>query len=143
MEDFCFCTLLSNLRLLSMYYQTCHWQVKGSLFYGDHLMFDRLYNAVNEEVDGVAERAVGFTGDRSLVNLNEVLKRMSEAAIKLPFECSENIHYVNAALLLEQDLLAYLEQHQDYGSVGVKNLLAGIADAHESNVYLLKQRLAK
>lgn len=143
MEELCFCTLLSKLRLLAMYYQTAHWQVKGSLFYQDHLLFERLYNAVNEEIDGVAERAVGFTGDRSTVNLNESLKLMAEASIKLPFECSENIHYVTAALALEKDLLDYLEKNQDYGSAGVKDLLAGLANAHESNVYLLKQRLAK
>lgn len=143
MEKFDFCTLLAKLRLLALYYQTAHWQVKGSLFYQDHLLFERLYNAVNDEIDGVAERGVGFTGERGTVNLNDSLKKISEAAIKLPFECSENIHYVNASLLMETDLLTYLDKNQDFGSVGVKDLLASLANAHESNVYLLKQRLAK
>lgn len=135
-------TLLAKLRTLALYYQTAHWQSKGSLFYGDHLLFERLYNGVAEEIDGVAERAIGLTGV-AVVNLNKSLALMSSEAIKLPYECSENIQFFQASLLLEQDILKFLEEIEPSLSLGSKDLIAALASAHESNLYLLKQRVTK
>jgi DNA-binding ferritin-like protein len=136
--------LLGKLRLLALYYQTAHWQSKNPLFYADHLLLDRLYNSVNAELDGVGERAVGTT-DSSAVNLLAHVEHLSQNAVKLPTECKENAVYFSAALMLEQELLEFLENSESTAgmSLGSKNLLADLADSHEANVYLLKQRLAK
>jgi len=135
--------LLAKLRTLSMYYQTAHWQCKGSLFYQDHLLFERLYNVVNEEIDGVAERAVGITQDVSVVNLNDSLKLMAEIAIKLPMENKENVSYAQTALILEMDLLKMLGSLEPNVTLGTKDLMGAIANSHESNCYLLRQRISK
>jgi len=136
--------LLGKLRLLALYYQTAHWQSKNPVFYADHLLFDRLYNAVNEEIDGVAERAVGTT-DVAAVNLVEHVQVLQDGAIKLPTECSENSQFFSASLMLEHELIEFLENAEATPgmSLGSRNLLADLADKHEANVYLLKQRLAK
>lgn len=139
-----FAELLARLRALYLYYQTAHWQSKSPLFYGDHLLFDRLYNAVVAEVDAVAENAIAATQDVSVVNLNESLKLIAATAVKLPTENKENATYFNAALMLELDLLKFLEdaEKQDF-SLGTRNMLAGLAEAHQGYVYLLRQRLSK
>lgn len=136
--------LIAKLRTLALYYQTAHWSVKGSLFYGDHLLFDRLYNAVNEEIDGLAERAVGTDGIQA-VNLPEVLTLISKAAESLNYEAAQNSAYFQSALGLEQNLLEFLESadKKEDLSMGTRNLLEGVADKHEANVYLLKQRLTQ
>lgn len=133
--------LLIKLRLLSMYYQTAHWTVKGSLFYQDHLLFERLYSTVSEEIDGVAERAIGVTGDRSVVNLPEILEKVLDASKKLRYEPRENVEFIQEALDLENDLISFLEDSAKGVSLGVNDLMASIASTHESNIYLLKQRL--
>ncbi len=136
--------LLSKLRTLALYYQTAHWSVKTSLFYQDHLLFERLYNTVNEEIDGLAERAVGTEGVES-VNLLESLALISKAASSLNYEAGQNSAYFQSALGLEQNLLAFLEMvdKNEKLTVGTKNLFGGIADQHESHVYQLKQRLTQ
>src|SRR4051812_18132683 len=117
--------LLGKLRLLAMYYQTAHWQSKNPIFYSDHLLFDRLYNAVNAEIDGVAERAVGTT-DNSAVSLLAHVEILSQNAVKLPTECKENAIYFSSSLMLEQELLEFLENAEATPgmSLGSRNLLA-------------------
>jgi len=39
-----------------------HWNVKGSHFYGLHLMFEKFYTMLNEQNDELAERAVQLGG---------------------------------------------------------------------------------
>lgn len=136
-----FTELLVKLRLLSMYYQTAHWTVKGSLFYQDHLLFERLYNTVVGEIDEVAEKAIGVTGDRSVVNLSDILDKVSEGSKKLRYEPRENVEFVQEAIELEESLLAFLEESAKGVSLGVNDMMASIASAHEGNLYLLKQRL--
>ena len=137
-----FTLLLAKLRLIALYYQTAHWQVKGTTFYADHLLFERLYNTVNEEIDGVAEKAVGITKKLDVVDLTDSLKLIAKEAPKLPYACKDNTMFVNAALELEQDLLDYLDKNFEKQSLGVQDLLAHLANTHESNCYLLRQRSA-
>jgi len=135
--------LLAKLRALALYYQTAHWQVKGSLFYQDHLLFDRLYNSVVPEIDKVGERSIGITGDRAVVNLNASLQAISDIISAVPTECPENLHFASSAIALEKDVLACLELMKAQASFGSENLLADIADNHESHLYLLQQRVLK
>lgn len=136
--------LLGKLRLMTMYYQTSHWQMKNPVFYGDHLLFDLLYEKVNKQIDKVAERAVGTT-DETAVNLLAHVEVINQGAIKLPTECKENAQYFAAALVLEEELVEFLENFEatEGVSLGSKNLLADLADKHEEYIYLIKQRLAK
>lgn len=39
-----------------------HWNVKGSHFYGLHLMFEKFYDMLGEQTDELAERAVQLGG---------------------------------------------------------------------------------
>jgi DNA-binding ferritin-like protein len=137
-----FLDIISKLRLLSLYYQTAHWTVKGSLFYQDHLLFERLYDSVNKEIDEVAEKAIGLTKDRSVVNLPDILNKVQQGASKLRFECKENVEFAREAILLEQDLISFLEVAAKDCSLGCNDLLASIANTHEGHLYLLGQRVA-
>ena len=120
--------LLGKLRLLALYYQTAHWQSKNPIFYADHLLFERLYDAVNGEIDGVAERAIGVT-DQSAVNLLAHVEILSQGAVKLPTECKENAIFVSSALMLDQERIEFLEYSEASPgmSLCIKNLIACIA----------------
>lgn len=137
-----FINLLAHLRSLSLYYQTAHWSVKTSLFYQDHLLFERLYKDI--DLDAIAEKAVGLT-DCDAVHLPVNLKKVYEKIKALPQKPSDNSDFFKAALQLEQELIALCEAFEsaDGVSLGLKNLLADLADNSENRTYLIKQRLSK
>lgn len=134
--------LLAQLEALQYYYKTGHWQVKNNIFYSDHLLLDRLSSEAEERVDQVAEKAIGVTGDVTIVNLPEVLKKIFAHTKGLTFASPENSKYFEDALKLEQALISFCTQNEPTQTLGVKNMLADIADEAEGRVYLLKQRLS-
>ena len=140
--------LVAYLRALATVHQTHHWQTRGGDYYGDHLMFERLYGAASDEIDGVAEKAVG-TGQHLLMqpviqteHLSMVLKSLYQGAPVDPDPCS----YVALSLRAEMFFMVFLQlvyarlKGNGTLSLGVDNMLQGIADKHEESLYLLQQR---
>ena len=58
--------LLAGLRSAHLSHWTSHWQVKGQPYYGDHLLMDKLYNSLPEEIDTLAEKIVAEFGAEAL-----------------------------------------------------------------------------
>lgn len=140
--------LLASLRAESQIHQAHHWQTQGPSYYGDHLLFERVYGEVHGLVDGLAERAVGM-GDAILV---QPLLQMSHQVVfsKLFYSdapvrpSSEEMPLLSLRALLKSAVLLQLAYKSLEGrnllSYGIDNLLQGIADKQESLIYLLKQR---
>jgi len=139
--------LLSVLRSANLIHQSHHWRTRGGSFYGDHLMFERLYNDSLPFIDQVAERAVG-SGSHLLVRPEVQANQISTLTALFCGEGPESTSdgYVRISLATEIRLLALLDLV--YGrlegagnlSSGTDNLLQGLADKHEEFVYLLRQR---
>lgn len=139
--------LLVHLKYLQSIHQNHHWTAKGDPFYGDHLMFQRLYDTVTEEIDGVAEKTVGL-GTTDNVNLQ--LQMTQIAQLLQSYGMSQTIpqasELAKRSLMAEMNFLAVLSElmcslkESCQTTPGLDNMLAGIADVHESHVYLLKQR---
>ena len=140
--------LLAALRAEGMIHQAHHWGTKGPLFYGDHLMYDRVYSDVFGMVDGLAERAVG-AGQQVLVQPLLQVHHMSgfvksfyrdAPVVPNPEEMAMlSLRAVLRFLVLLNLAYASLESKGAL-SHGTDNLLQGYADGHEQLVYLLKQR---
>ncbi len=139
--------LLVYLRFLAMVHQTHHWTAKGDPFYGDHLLYERLYNGVLEDIDALAEKAVGLGGNDN-VNLPLQMMQLHALAqnygmtstIQQPSELakrsmSAEVGFLRCAAHCSQSL-----KEMGLMTRGLDNLLAGIEDKHEGHVYLLKQR---
>jgi DNA-binding ferritin-like protein len=140
--------LLTVLKSASWMHQTHHWQTRGQSYYGDHLLFDRLYNDSVPFLDQVAERTIGL-GSPSLVDPVIQAKHLAWCISN----CYEGTKadegpngMVQLSLQMEQSVLeaikVVLKELSGAGvlSDGTENLLQGIADKHEEFVYLLKQR---
>jgi len=129
---------LATLRSLSLYYQTAHWVSKGSQYYGDHLLFQRLYEETTEDIDPVGEKAMGICQDEYAVSLIQNIDFVYKIINNMDYE-PDNVF--ESALKLER---AFVKLCGDYVktdvSEGVKNMFAGLADKHEGHVYLLQQR---
>lgn len=143
--------LLSCLRAGALIHQTHHWQTRGDTFYGDHLLYDRLYKESVDFIDQVAERAVGSGGHllvHPLVQASQIQAIVGYVFGDISTDPSPD-NYAKVSLatevfLLEAISLAYkLLEEKSQLSHGTDNLLQGVSDKHEEFVYLLRQRCQK
>lgn len=142
--------LLVHLRYLALVHQTHHWVTKGNPYYGDHLLFQRIYEATNEDIDSVAEKAIGLGCvdnvdiNRHVLQLNKLVQNYGMTST-LP----NSSDLARRSYLAEMNFLkttAHLVEHMKECGIltrGLDNLLAGIEDKHEGHVYLLKQRVSQ
>lgn len=142
--------VLVHLKYLYALHQNHHWISMGDPYYGDHLLFQRLYGNIVEEIDGVAEKAIGLGStanvDLQLVN-SQVLKLIcgQGSASMIP----QSSDLAKKSLMAEMSFLKVVDHAmlhlKEMGLLtsGLSNMLEGIADVHESHIYLLKQRVSK
>lgn len=136
--------LLSSLQALSLVHRVGHWTSKGPESYSDHLLFERLYNSVEEEVDKVAEKALGMGLDPIGI-LPLTLSRTTSAFLRLDdvgqIGVVEAMNAELTFLSVLREVLGEVAALDEVSWKGVDNLLAGIMDKHEEHVYLLQQRM--
>jgi hypothetical protein len=138
--------ILVHLRYLASVHQTHHWTCKGDTFYGDHLLFERLYNTIPSEIDSVAEKAIGL-GSIDNVELQLQLAQVEKLSKKYgmastmpqPNELSRRSLVAEIGFLRCVAHCVKSLQQQGLLTRGLDNLLAGIEDVHEGKVYLLRQ----
>lgn len=140
--------LTAVVRAAVMMHQTHHWQSRGTSFYGDHLLFDRLYSESVGFVDQLAERSVG-AGSRDLV----CPKHQATMIRALVFHWSQGtsddpspVEMVSTSLEIIRCVIDCITsargslETKGQLSDGTDNLLQGISDKHEEFMYLLQQR---
>jgi len=75
---------IATLKAIALIHTHNHWLSRGSNFYGQHLLFERLYNATLKDLDLAAEKFVGLFGEKVLSYdvqtelLNRVLNKYSD-----------------------------------------------------------------
>lgn len=138
--------LLAALRSLYFLHQQHHWISQGQNYYGDHLLFQRLYESIAEEIDATAEKCVGV-GDQTTIDLSLQLKLAYKMLSDLQMaSMTQGDDAVKRSLSAEYtflyvcDLVSQTLDSQGLLTTGLDNFIAGLSDTHEGNVYLLKQR---
>lgn len=138
-------TILSFLEALEEMYEHMHWHSSGNNYYGDHLLYERLYDETEEEVDSVAEKAIGIFGPDTIgpnkntamtANIVSSLISDTDTADKFPILA---IKAEEKFISIVSDALTSMEKNNELTD-GIDNLLQGVVDLHESHLYLLKQR---
>lgn len=141
--------LLALLRASRWNYLTAHWQVYGDPYYGDHLLFQRLYESLDEEIDTLAEKIVGLTGRKEdgsfyFDNLSQIQKTQDWLTSWSYLSCPHK-----RSLRTEEDIQKYFKtsyealKGEDLLTLGLDDYLMATANQHETNLYLLQQRLAE
>lgn len=142
--------VIDLLRALSLLHHTHHWQTQGPQFYGDHLLYQRLYELADGQVDLVGEKAVGL-GSPELVlprHSLENMRRYIEAVEDGDIMDTPALKMAKRSLLAEKSFITagekMMDQLKSKGLLtrGVEQLLGTILDQHEGLVFLLKQRIA-
>jgi DNA-binding ferritin-like protein len=140
--------LLALLRAAYMVHQTAHWQTRGSHYYGDHTMLQRIYEESLPGIDGVAERVIGLgnTDHVDPVKQAQLVQGFVSAVCQGPSSPDAEA-LISRSLDIESVVLKAVDQVKaaidSSGGLteGLDDLLQGTASKHEEFVYLLKQRV--
>jgi DNA-binding ferritin-like protein len=133
---------VATLRALYLVEQNCHWKTQGLGFYGDHLLFERLYKSSADNADLAAEKMIGVLGDEGLN-----VQLQTECLHKLLTKYSAGDNCLEVALRMEKDFLTFSQQaydafeEADEMTLGLDDMLMEIASKHEEHCYLLQQSL--
>lgn len=140
--------LLVHLKFLASVHQNHHWTTKGEPYYGDHLLFERLYGGVTGEIDSVAEKAIGLgsTANVDLVLQTSQLFKLVQgygmtSTVPQPTELAKRSYLAEMNFLKVTACLVECMKERGSLTRGLDNLIAGIEDSHENSIYLLKQRI--
>lgn len=131
--------VLAMLRAQQWLYQTYHWQAKGENFYEMHLLFERLYDSVGDQIDNLAEKLVGYFGIEE-VDMKDAIARTQKW---INTWASDNA--VDSALKAEKQFQSLLRRTYDTMnqkkelSLGLDDYLMATASDHEVALYLLGQ----
>jgi DNA-binding ferritin-like protein len=134
---------IATLKSLALIHQNSHWLTKGDSFYGDHLLFERLYNSTLENLDLAAEKFIGLLGE-SCLDYDMQADLLHKVLLKYrnlegsPIEMSLTAE--RGFLKLSED--AY-QAFDDDGkmTLGLDDMIMAIASKREEAVYLLQQTL--
>lgn len=135
-------------RAFHLWFHGAHNVAKGTGFAGDHTsLYGPIYVDVQDSIDGVIEKSIGVFDDEGLgcpmrITSDAILVLEGwESPSGLDAERIADIALVYAEqfVTLDERVVQTLREMGTI-SLGLENLLAELADAHEGYVYLLRQR---
>lgn len=134
--------VLALLRVIHLSHWTSHWQVAGESFYGDHTLLDRLYNSLPEEIDTLAEKIVAEFGAEG-VDIEDQLVRFIDVAKPMRADATPLQRALVYEELLQKELKKAYDtlKSMDALSLGLDDFLMSTANTHETNLYLMRQRV--
>lgn len=123
---------VAYLRALYQIHQNSHWKASGENSYGNHLLFERLYQSVQEDADKAAEKTIGLFGDLNILSnvISEITNKFNSENVLTNSLSAEKT-------FLELSELVYNKLSET--SPGLNDLLTEISGRHEVNLYLLGQ----
>jgi DNA-binding ferritin-like protein len=136
--------LLACLRGAHWAHWNSHWQVKGQSFYSDHLMLQRIYESLEGEIDSLAEKIVSYYGPEAVDPVQQA-QLMANKLLPLA-DIASSKDPLKRALLIEEALQVVFKTMYDLlkkngqMTLGLDDFLMSMANAHESNLYLLRQK---
>lgn len=132
---------VASLRAIYLVHQHSHWKTKGICFYGDHLVFERLYKSAQENADLAAEKFIGLFGDDAVDYetqnslIGSVMGRYSDF----------DDETVSMSLAIEKEFLKFAQEayeaFEEEGAMtlGLDDTITAIASKREEACYLLQQ----
>lgn len=132
--------LLAALRVAHWNAWKAHWKARGDAFYGDHLLFQRIYEEIVPQIDELAERMVSTFGDAALDRVEPYVRQLEGQA-------KQKGDPQATAVWLEQEIQEGISRAREVMeryevlSLGWDDFLMGLASEHERFSYLIGQRL--
>jgi len=134
---------IATVKAIALIHQNSHWTSKGNNFYGDHLLFERIYKSALEDLDLAAEKFIGLFGASCL---NYQLQADLLNKILLKYKGLEG-EPLAMSLAIEKDFLKLSSdayncfEEEGKLTLGLDDMVMAIASNREGSVYLLQQAL--
>jgi len=134
---------IATLKAIVLITQNAHWVSKGDNSYGDHLLFERLYEKATKSLDAAAEKIIGVFGEGCL---SFELQNKYLFGVLLTYKDFEG-QPAHMCLAIEKGFLKLsqrlYELYEEEGvmTLGLDDFLMSNASDHEEAVYLLQQNL--
>ncbi len=132
------------LRSLYLIHQNHHWLASGASFYGNHLLFERIYKSAAENADLAAEKFIGLFGSEAL-GVAEQPKLIHDILENHTASNSNLNSLIAASIDAEKEFVAFAEdfynqlKQSDQISIGLDDMVMGISSDRETSLYLLQQ----
>jgi len=132
---------LGWLKALEVIHQSHHWQTSGGDSYGDHLLYQRLYEEVAPEFDSVGEKIVGVGGIH-MTNYFALVYHMKVfmEGVSQGEELHVESYRAELMFVIAGEMIMNSLEKKGLLTRGVEQLIGSILDKHESHVFLLQQR---
>lgn len=147
--------LLAVLRAMHIAIHEGHWTASGPNFYSDHLLLERVYAGtgggpvLQDDIDGLGERIVAYCGPEfvdSRVVTRKALGLIDAWHDATPSPVSRALHAEESLQVALRAVYDALRQSADHGGgpvpLGLDDFLVAMASAHDTNRYLLQQRVS-
>jgi len=141
-------TYVGFLRSLYLLHQNHHWQTSGGDFYGNHQLFQKIYESAQGNADHAAEKTIGLCGCDciDLLPQSAIMKTVLSKYAVNSESCDANT-YIESSLKAEKDFLDFSQKMYDSikssgdMTLGLDDLIMSISNEREGAVYLLQQVL--
>ncbi len=136
--------LLSDLFVLSAKTRAAHWGVRGLQFESLHALFGSQYEAVESEIDEVAER-IRSLGHLPVTTLGGLLAgaRLSDAeVVGLPAVEQVKVLLADHEALIRTTRAAAVRADEEFGDAGTNDFLVGLMASHEKTAWMLRASAA-
>ena len=133
---------LANLNVLYRKVQNYHWNIVGAGFFSVHEKLEEYYNAINEQIDDVAERILSI-GGRPLGTLKDYLavttiKEAEKREISIPEAVADVKKEFEAMLKLVKEVKEAADEENDYGTSA---LVDEYISTYEKDLWMLNAYL--
>ena len=134
-------------RAMIAWFHAAHHVTKGTGFGGDHVnIYGEIYTSLDEDLDQIVEKGIGLTGDESLADPVSSLSMAASLLAQQPSSANQDAETIacNAFEVIKyyvKSIESIYSQFEACGmSLGLDDLLQGLANQYETYVYLLQQR---
>ena len=148
--DACMTNINGMLRAMHLWFHSAHNTVYGMPFAGDHTLYGKIYEEIQEEVDKFIERSIGLSGDQSMgcpIKITSVaqdmLKSLPSPTGMMGCEISEAGRDIVDAYLNLLEFAYNKLTESGLMTLGLDDLISSSASTHEGYYYLLNQRATK
>lgn len=135
-------SLLANYSLLYMNTRGFHWNIKGKDFFELHLKFEEIYNALEIQIDEIAERILTLEGT-PLHSFTDNVKHSSIVEQTNVTDGSVALQSIldgyKSIIMLQREILALASEANDEGTV---TLMSDYITAQEKEIWMYKSYLA-
>ena len=133
---------LANLNVLYRKVQNYHWNIVGAGFFSVHEKLEEYYDAINEQIDDVAERILSI-GGRPLGTLKDywaatTIKEAENREISIPEAVADVKKEFEAMLKLAKEVKEAADEENDYGTSA---LVDEYINTYEKNLWMLNAYL--